>query len=99
MVSLRLGAIEEFPFVQPPEAKSIRDGLMVLHELSALQDTEDEGLPKLTEIGQDLARIPVDPRMARMLVEAQKLGALSDVTVIVAAMTRSEEHTLSLIHI
>ncbi|MDO5507040.1 MAG: ATP-dependent RNA helicase HrpA [Corynebacterium casei] len=87
MVSLRLGAIEEFPFVQPPEAKSIRDGLMVLHELSALQDTEDEGLPKLTEIGQDLARIPVDPRMARMLVEAQKLGALSAVTVIVAAMT------------
>ena len=87
MVSLRLGAIEEFPFVQPPEAKAIRDGLMLLHELSALEDTEEAGLPKLTSIGRDLARIPVDPRMARMLVEAQKLGVLSDVMVIVSAMT------------
>src|SRR5699024_12535624 len=60
---------------------------MVLHELSALQDTEEGGLPKLTTIGQDLARIPVDPRMARMLVEAHRLGVLSDVMVIVAAMT------------
>ncbi|MFH0410728.1 ATP-dependent RNA helicase HrpA [Corynebacterium sp. L4756] len=87
MVSLRLGAIEKFPFVQPPEAKSIRDGIMVLQELSAIENTEKDGLPQLTKIGQDLARIPVDPRMARMLVEAQSLGVLADVSVIVAAMT------------
>ena len=87
MVSLRLGAIEKFPFVQPPEPKAIRDGLMVLHELSALEDEEQDGLPKLTTVGKDLARIPVDPRMARMLVEAHKLGVLNDVMVIVAAMT------------
>src|SRR5699024_5586123 len=87
MVSLRLGAIEEFPFVQPPQATVLRDGLMLLRELSALEDTAEAGLPKLPSIGRDLARIPVDPRMARMLVEAQKLGVLSDVMVIVSAMT------------
>ncbi|MHA2789154.1 ATP-dependent RNA helicase HrpA [Corynebacterium sp. S7] len=84
MISLRLGAIEDFPFIQPPEHKAIRDGLVLLNELGALQETDE---PQLTPIGRDLARIPVDPRMARMLVEADKLGVLDDVTVIVSAMT------------
>ncbi|MDY3126786.1 MAG: ATP-dependent RNA helicase HrpA, partial [Corynebacterium sp.] len=87
MVSLRLGDIAEFPFLQPPEDKSIRDGLLLLHELSALRSEEKDGLPVLTNIGKDIARIPVDPRMARMLVEAQRLGCLEDVIIIVAAMT------------
>ena len=87
MISLRLGDISEFPFVQPPDQKAIRDGLLLLHELSALKDEEKNGLPVLTPIGRDLARIPVDPRMARMLVEAHTTGCLEDVIVIVAAMT------------
>ncbi|MFP7364673.1 ATP-dependent RNA helicase HrpA [Corynebacterium callunae] len=88
MASLRLGDINEFPFVQPPEQRSIRDGILLLHELGALaEDSAEDGSPRLTSIGRDLALIPVDPRMARMLVEANKLGALYPVMVIVAAMT------------
>ncbi|EFM43397.1 ATP-dependent helicase HrpA [Corynebacterium accolens ATCC 49726] len=85
MVSLKLGDIEQFPFLQPPEFKAIRDGLNLLHELGALQDKHDK--PTLTETGRNLARIPLDPRMARMLIEAHTNGCLHDVIVIVAAMT------------
>lgn len=88
MISLRLGNITAFPFIQPPEHKAVRDGLVLLDELGALEESsasKDE--PRLTTIGRDLARIPVDPRMARMLVEANTLGVLEDVTVIVSAMT------------
>ncbi|WP_411702269.1 ATP-dependent RNA helicase HrpA [Corynebacterium sp. LaCa142] len=85
MVSLKLGDIEKFPFLQPPEFKAIRDGLNLLHELGALQDKHEK--PKLTETGRNLARIPLDPRMARMLIEAHTNGCLHDVIVIVAAMT------------
>lgn len=85
MVSLKLGDIEQFPFIQPPEHKAIRDGLTLLHELGALHDKQDK--PSLTTIGRDLARIPLDPRMARMLIEANTNGCLNDVMVIVAAMT------------
>ncbi|WP_175934854.1 ATP-dependent RNA helicase HrpA [Corynebacterium sp. Marseille-P4321] len=87
MISLRLGDISEFPFIQPPDPKSVRDGLMLLHELGAITDQERGGAPTLTDIGRDLSRIPVDPKMARMLVEANRLGVLDDVTVIVANMT------------
>ncbi|WP_080794623.1 ATP-dependent RNA helicase HrpA [Corynebacterium pacaense] len=88
MASLHLGDISSFPFVQVPDSRSIRDGLLLLHELGALGEGEsDDGTPRLTTIGHELARIPVDPRMARMLIEAQRLGALYPVMVIVAAMT------------
>ena len=87
MISLRLGDIADFPFVQAPEPKAVRDGLLLLHELGTLEGKEKDGLPVLTRIGRDLARIPVDPRMARMLVEANTSGCLHDVMVIVAAMT------------
>ncbi|MDK8678772.1 ATP-dependent RNA helicase HrpA [Corynebacterium accolens] len=85
MVSLKLGDIEQFPFLQPPEFKAIRDGLNLLHELGALQDKHEK--PALTETGRNLARIPLDPRMARMLIKAHTNGCLHDVIVIVAAMT------------
>ena len=85
MVSLKLGDIEQFPFIQPPEHKAIRDGLTLLHELGALHDKQDK--PSLTTIGRDVARIPLDPRMARMLIEANTNGCLDDVMVIVAAMS------------
>ncbi|WIM69915.1 ATP-dependent RNA helicase HrpA [Corynebacterium suedekumii] len=87
MALMRLGDITEFPFVQPPENRAIRDGLLLLHELGALAEQEKDGQPVLTPVGRDIARIPVDPRMARMLVEANRLGVLDDVVVIVAALT------------
>lgn len=87
MISLRLGDIAEFPFIQPPDHKAVRDGLLLLHELGAITDKERGGAPTLTDIGRELARIPVDPRMARMLVEANTQGVLDDVAVIVASMT------------
>ena len=96
MINLRLGDISEFPFVQPPEPKAVRDGLLLLQELGAIKDSRDHAEPALTGVGRDIARIPVDPRMARMLVEADRLGVLRDVTIIVAAMTIQD---LSLIHI
>ncbi|MDO5029210.1 MAG: ATP-dependent RNA helicase HrpA [Corynebacterium sp.] len=85
MISLRLGAIEDFPFVQPPEHKAIRDGINLLTELQAI--TTDSGTPELTNIGRQIARIPVDPRLARMLVEGYENTTLGAVTVIVAALS------------
>ena len=87
MASLSLGDIADFPFVEAPDQRSIRDGLLLLHELGALNDGEYNGAPKLSDVGKQLARIPVDPRMARMLIEAQQLGCLHNVIVIVAALT------------
>ncbi|OFT29334.1 ATP-dependent helicase [Corynebacterium sp. HMSC08F01] len=87
MISLRLGDINEFPFIQAPDHKAVRDGLMLLHELGAISQKERGGAPTLTNVGRDISRIPVDPKMARMLVESNRLGVLDDVTVIVAAMT------------
>ena len=88
MSSLKLGTVADFPFVQPPESKAVRDGLLLLDELDAIASPpNDDAPPRLTEIGRQLARIPVDPRLARMLVEAQQLGCLEPVIILVAAMT------------
>ncbi|APT84910.1 ATP-dependent helicase [Corynebacterium aquilae DSM 44791] len=87
MAALKLGDIEDFPFVQAPDHKAIRDGLLLLHELGALAEGEDHGAPRLTDIGRQLSRIPVDPRLARMLVEAHHSGCVADVLVIVAALS------------
>lgn len=88
MAALRLGDIEEFPFVQAPDTRAIRDGILLLRELGALEPAETKNqTPKLTPIGRDIARLPVDPRMARMLVEARRLGCLREVQVIVAALS------------
>ncbi|WP_276651485.1 ATP-dependent RNA helicase HrpA [Corynebacterium vitaeruminis] len=88
MASLRLGDIDEFPFIQKPDTRSIRDGLLLLHELGALTNsTSENGSPTLTRVGRTLARIPVDPRMARMLVAGQQLGCLGAVYVIVAGLS------------
>lgn len=87
MASLGLGDIAEFPFLQKPDPKSIRDGVLLLHELGAIAQTEHGGSPDLTPIGRSLSRIPVDPRLARMLVEAERNGCLEATTIIVAALT------------
>ena len=88
MALLRLGDIRNFPFVQAPDEKSIRNGIQLLLELGAIieQNTHDAS-PKLTDIGRQIARIPVDPRLARMLIEAEKMHVLAPVTIIVAALS------------
>lgn len=85
MISLKLGKIEDFPFVQSPEHKAVRDGINLLTELQAI--TTESGNPKLTDIGRQIARIPVDPRLARMLVAGYNNSTLGAVTVIVAALS------------
>lgn len=94
MASLSLGAVEDFPFLDAPDRRAVRDGVALLVEIGALapdSGTED-GTPassqyRLTGIGRDLARLPIDPRLGRMLLEAQRLGCASEVLVIVAALS------------
>ena len=81
MSALGLGDIEDFPFVEPPDRRNVRDGIALLEELGALDGD------RLTRVGRQLANLPVDPRMGRMVVEAAKLGCLSQVLVIAAALS------------
>ena len=82
MASLKLGDIREFPFVEPPEDKMIRDGLTSLQEINALDKAG-----KLTAVGQKLAKLPVDPKLARMLIAAEEMSCLSEVAIIVAGLS------------
>ncbi|MCW2621609.1 MAG: ATP-dependent helicase HrpA [Frankiales bacterium] len=81
MTALRLGDIADFPFVQPPESRNIRDGMQLLAELGAIVDG------RLTPVGRQLAQLPVDPRLGRMLVEADRNGCLHEVLVLAAGLT------------
>ncbi|TQC44530.1 ATP-dependent RNA helicase HrpA [Rhodococcus sp. WS4] len=87
MTALGLGDIAAFPFVQPPDPRAVRDGIGLLEELGAIERKAHTELPVLTAVGRELAQIPVDPRMARMLVEAHRNGCLSEVLVIVSALS------------
>jgi ATP-dependent RNA helicase HrpA len=82
MAALGLGAIEDFPFMDPPDRRQVRDGIRLLHELGALDERE-----RLTRLGRRLARLPVDPRMGRMVLEADRLGCAQEVIVIAAALS------------
>ncbi len=87
MASLGLGAVEDFPFVDPPDARSIADGIALLEELDAV-DPANEGTKRwLTPTGRDLGRLPVDPRLGRMVLEAAELGCVREVLIIAAAMS------------
>ena len=88
MTSLGLGDVESFPFVEPPASRAITDGVRLLDELGAIEAAPREpGGRRLTPVGTALARFPLDPRMARMLIEGHRLGALREVLIIVAAMS------------
>ena len=94
MASLGLGAVEDFPFLDAPDRRAVRDGVALLVEIGALaQDSgAEDATPassqyRLTGIGRDLARLPIDPRLGRMLLEAERLGCASEVLVIVAALS------------
>lgn len=81
MLSLRLGAVEDFPFVEPPDSRFIKDGFRLLFELGAVDKKN-----QLTGLGRKLARLPVDPRLARMLLEAGQRQCVSEALVIIAAL-------------
>ncbi|AYF97284.1 ATP-dependent RNA helicase HrpA [Protaetiibacter intestinalis] len=82
MLELRLGDIRAFPFLTPPDARGIADGLDLLAELGAVDAAQ-----RITRVGRDLARLPVDPRFARMLVEAKTHGVVREVAAIVAGLS------------
>jgi ATP-dependent helicase HrpA len=85
MKSLRLTDVETFPFIEPPPAKAIADGYALLQELGALDDDN-----VLTPIGASLAKLPLDPRIGRMLVAARDLGCLKEVMVIAAGLAAQD---------
>jgi len=82
MKSLALGTVEEFPFIDPPASKAIQDGYALLAELGAVDEANE-----LTEIGRQLAKLPVDPRIGRMVLAAKSENALGEVLVIAAALS------------
>ncbi|MDO5061314.1 MAG: DUF3418 domain-containing protein [Actinomycetaceae bacterium] len=88
MAALGLGLVEKFPFLDAPAAKSIKDGVALLSEIGAITVTKQQ--LQLTKIGRDLAKLPIDPRLGRMLLEADKLGCASEVLVIVAALSMQD---------
>ncbi len=86
MTSLGLGEVERFPFVDPPDTRAVRAGVQLLEELGALGPGRGDRR-RLTGVGRKLARLPIDPRLARMILEADRLGCLREVLVITAALS------------
>jgi len=82
MKSLHLGDVAQFPFIDAPSGRAIADGYQLLHELGAVDEYNE-----LTAMGSELARLPVDPRVGRMILEARERGALSEVLVIASALS------------
>ncbi|WP_261359886.1 ATP-dependent RNA helicase HrpA [Vibrio sp. CyArs1] len=87
MTALGLGDIEAFPFVEAPDKRNIQDGVRLLEELGAINDKAKDPKKRLTSIGRKLARLPIDPRLARMVIEAPRLGCLKEVMVIASALS------------
>ena len=82
MKSLHLGDVAQFPFIDAPSGRAIADGYQLLHELGAVDEYNE-----LTAMGRELARLPVDPRVGRMILEARARGALNEVLVIASALS------------
>lgn len=86
MTSWGLGDIAAFPFVEAPDKRNIQDGVRLLEELGALE-TSVGGPNRLTPLGRQLAQLPIDPRLARMVLEAQKNGCVREVMIITSALS------------
>ena len=82
MKSLHLGMVEDFPFLEAPQGRAIADGYQLLNELGAMDDANE-----LTAMGAELAKLPLDPRVGRMIIEARERGALDEVLVIASALS------------
>ncbi len=93
MKSLGLGAVEDFPFLEAPPRKAIADGYALLGELNAVDDANE-----LTDIGKELARLPLDPRVGRMILEARDRQALDEVLIIAAALSGQDVRDRPLEH-
>jgi ATP-dependent helicase HrpA len=91
MISLGLGDIAAFPFLQPPDSRGIKDGLDLLRELSAIEvstsSTTGAAGPRITKIGKQLSQLPIDPRLGRMVIESKLHGTTREVLAIVAALS------------
>ncbi|MEU8958720.1 ATP-dependent RNA helicase HrpA [Streptomyces sp. NPDC048518] len=87
MTAAGLGDIEKFPFIDPPDHRNIRDGVQLLQELGSLDPAQKDPKKRLTEQGRKLSQLPVDPRLARMVLEADKNGCVREVMVIAAALS------------
>ncbi|MEU3773593.1 ATP-dependent RNA helicase HrpA [Streptomyces sp. NPDC032472] len=87
MTAAGLGEIEKFPFIDPPDHRNIRDGVQLLQELGALDPKEKDARKRLTPMGRQLSQLPVDPRLARMVIEADKNNCVREVMVIAAALS------------
>ncbi|MFI9052637.1 ATP-dependent RNA helicase HrpA [Streptomyces sp. NPDC053427] len=87
MTAAGLGDIEKFPFIDPPDRRNIKDGVDLLGELGALDAQQKDPKKRLTPIGRKLSQLPVDPRLARMVLEADRNGCVREVMVIAAALS------------
>lgn len=87
MAAQRLGKVEDFPFVDPPDQRAIRDGTTLLWELGALNPDLEGKKGWLTPLGKRLARLPIDPRLARIILEAERNGCVREILIIVAALS------------
>ncbi|MFR9794665.1 ATP-dependent RNA helicase HrpA [Streptomyces sp. MS06] len=87
MTAAGLGEIEKFPFIDPPDHRNIRDGVQLLQELGALDPAQQDPRKRLTQTGRKLAQLPVDPRLARMVLEADRNGCVREVMVIASALS------------
>lgn len=87
MRAFRLGEIETFGFMDPPDPRAVSDAVRLLHELGALKDD------KLTRMGRTMARLPIDPRLARIIIAADKQRSLNEILIIVAALAMQDPRT------
>ncbi|SOE12760.1 ATP-dependent helicase HrpA [Streptomyces sp. 2323.1] len=87
MTAAGLGDIDKFPFIDPPDRRNIKDGVDLLSELGALDTQQKDPKKRLTPMGRKLAQLPVDPRLARMVLEADRNGCVREVMVIAAALS------------
>jgi ATP-dependent helicase HrpA len=87
MATLGLGDVAAFPFIDPPDHRNVRDGVQLLEELGAFDPASTDARGRLTPLGRKLAQLPVDPRLARMVLEADRNGCVREVMVIAAALS------------
>ncbi|MGR5329401.1 ATP-dependent RNA helicase HrpA [Photobacterium damselae] len=87
MTAIGLGDIQAFPFVEAPDNRNIQDGVRLLEELGAINANAKDPRKRLTSVGRQLARLPIDPRLARMVLEAPKNNALREVMIIASALS------------
>lgn len=87
MTALGLGDIQAFPFVEPPDKRHIQDGVRLLEELGAIKDAAQQTHYTLTPVGRQLAHLPVDPRLAKMVIESQHVASVRETMIIASALS------------